>query len=75
MATATITYAKTAPPAAPAKPAERLRRIGQELVQVAHEMGDAGLTGASVTLVLDDSAGTLTVSGGPFAASRVIQVA
>lgn len=74
MATATITWAKATAGDPPAKPGEKLRRIAHELTLIANDIGDQGLTGASVTFVLNDSAGTLAVAGGPLPATRTITV-
>lgn len=74
MATTTITYSKASAGSSPTQVGPRLRRIALDLAIAATEVGDAGLTGADVTLVTDDVAKTLTISGGGFAASRVIQL-
>lgn len=75
MATTTITYAKASAGNPPTQVGPRLRRIALDLLQVATEVGDAGLTGADVTLVTDDVAKTLTITGGAFAAARVVNLA
>lgn len=75
MASTTITYTKATAGNPPTQVGPRLRRIALDLSQIATEVGDAGLTGVDVTLVTDDVAKTLTISGGHFAAARVVNLA
>lgn len=74
MATLTVTYAKAVPPLPPVQVGARLRRIANDILVVAGEIGDGGLGGVDVTMVLDDAAKTLTFAGGNLAAARVVQV-
>jgi hypothetical protein len=74
MASTTITYAKATAGNPPVFVGQRLRRLANDIMAVANIEGDAGLTGADVTLVTDDVAKTLTVTGGHFPSAQVIQL-
>lgn len=79
MATVTVTFAKATAGNPPSQPGAALRRIAQGLLNIAQEAGDQGLTGASVTLVVDNApasgaVASFAIAGGPFAATRSFEI-